>query len=214
MWVWKVDDLVFGRHKNAATVFNTAGNYKVSLTYVSGATEKVATRTITVVEGLRAAFTYAPAVVDSDTVVAFTDVSVGNPTSWSWAFGDGTTSTAQNPTHQFAAGSFIVTLTVGNGKTTNSTSATLAVSPALTCWFSWTPDPAVQGEPVQFKDESIAAVRWLWNFGDGTTSTLRNPEHVFNTAGTFTITLTVWDTVGNSKSMSTMWMVPSPGATD
>jgi len=46
--------------------------------------------------------------------VAFTDTSTGSPTSWSWTFGDGGTSTAQNPSHQYAAGTFTVSLTATN----------------------------------------------------------------------------------------------------
>jgi hypothetical protein len=59
----------------------------------------------------RASFTFQRV----DTRVAFTDTSTGNPTSWTWDFGDGNGSTQQNPVHEFAPGdSYIVTLTVRN----------------------------------------------------------------------------------------------------
>jgi PKD domain-containing protein len=45
---------------------------------------------------------------------AFSDTSSGDPTAWSWDFGDGATSTVQNPTHRYAPGSYTVTLTASN----------------------------------------------------------------------------------------------------
>jgi PKD repeat protein len=62
--------------------------------------------------------------------VAFTDVSTGNPTSWSWTFGDGTTSTSQNPSHVYAAGgSYTVTLTATNLTGSRSANSTITVVP-------------------------------------------------------------------------------------
>jgi PKD repeat protein len=53
--------------------------------------------------------------------VAFTDLSTNGPTSWSWQFGDGGTSSGQNPSHTYNAnGLYDVTLTVSDGTTSNS----------------------------------------------------------------------------------------------
>ncbi|AMJ66335.1 hypothetical protein AXW84_13510 [Hymenobacter sp. PAMC 26628] len=54
--------------------------------------------------------------------VQFTDQTTNTPTAWSWNFGDGTTSTLQNPTHQFAAGTYTVALTATSAYGTSSTS--------------------------------------------------------------------------------------------
>lgn len=68
----------------------------------------------------------------TDQPVQFTDASTGNPTSWSWNFGDGETDAFQNPTHAFAAaGSFTVTLTAGNSTGSSNTSRVVTVSNAL-----------------------------------------------------------------------------------
>ena len=65
--------------------------------------------------------------------VAFTDTSTGEPTSWTWDFGDGTGSTAQNPTHTFAAaGDYAVQLTVANTAGSNTVSHTVTVQPVST----------------------------------------------------------------------------------
>jgi len=65
--------------------------------------------------------------------VDFTDASTGEPTSWSWDFGDGTTSTAENPTHTFtSAGDHVVQLTVANSAGSNTKSHTVTVQPVST----------------------------------------------------------------------------------
>ena len=61
--------------------------------------------------------------------VQFTDTSIGSPTSWSWNFGDGGTSTAQNPTHTFGTGTYQVSLTVSNSGGSNTKTQALVVSP-------------------------------------------------------------------------------------
>ena len=62
-----------------------------------------------------ASFTGAPTSGSAPLTVSFTDTSSGGPTSWSWDFGDGTSSTAQNPSKTYAAlGSYTVSLTVSN----------------------------------------------------------------------------------------------------
>lgn len=61
-----------------------------------------------------AAFTGTPTIGFAPLTVTFTDQSTGSPTSWAWDFGGGNTSTLQNPSHQFAAGTHTVTLTATN----------------------------------------------------------------------------------------------------
>ena len=67
---------------------------------------------------------------------------------------------------------------------------------------------ARSGQPglrVQFTDRSSSGceiVAWLWDFGDGSTSTEQNPTHVFLREGAFTVTLTVWDACGYSDSVT------------
>jgi formylglycine-generating enzyme required for sulfatase activity len=73
-----------------------------------------------------ASFTFSPASPAVNQSVQFTDASSGNPTSWSWSFGDGTTSSLQHPAHAYpAAGTYTVTLTVANTSGSNSTSRSL-----------------------------------------------------------------------------------------
>jgi PKD repeat protein len=76
-----------------------------------------------------AGFTWSPAAPAVSETVKFADLSTGTPKSWSWAFGDGTTSTLQNPSHAYAAaGTFRVTLTVKNAAGRNALTKTLTVA--------------------------------------------------------------------------------------
>ncbi len=79
-----------------------------------------------------AGFTANPSSGQAPLTVQFTDTSTGNPTAWSWNFGDGSTSSEENPSHTYeSAGSFAVELTVtGSGGQTSSTSETISVTNA------------------------------------------------------------------------------------
>ena len=72
--------------------------------------------------------------------------------------------------------------------------------------IGFSPDPAVVGEPAQFFDLSTSPgnsiVSWAWDFGDSMMSDVDKPIHVYDTAGTFTATLTVVDAAGASNSMT------------
>lgn len=77
---------------------------------------------------LEAQFTAVPTSGLAPLSVRFTDTSIGSPTSWNWDFGDGGTSTTQNPTHTYAtAGAFTVTLTVSNATTIDTASQVIDV---------------------------------------------------------------------------------------
>src|SRR5207249_3990491 len=139
----------------------------------------------------------------------------GSISAYSWTFGDGATSTAQNPSHTYAVGgTYTVTLKVtDNEGATASTSKSVTVTApnqpptaaftascsGLTCSFtSSSSDP----------DGSISA--YSWTFGDGATSTSQNPSHTYGAAGTYTVTLKVTDNQGATGSTSHSVTVSQP----
>lgn len=135
----------------------------------------------------------------------FTDASTdtdGSVTAWSWQFGDGGVSTEQSPAHGYSTpGTYTVSLAV-----TDDQGATTQTSRQVTA----TAAPPVQNQPPRadfevdcpqltclFSDRSTDAdggvVAWAWDFGDGSTSTDRNPSHAYAAGGTFQVRLTVTD---------------------
>ena len=130
------------------------------------------------------------------------------PTSWLWDFGDGNTSTLENPEHIYAVpGTYTVTLTSKNSAGSSTAVKQFLVTVTSTQHvvggpdISFTATPLVGSTPlvVQFTDQStLSPIRWVWNFGDGNTSTDQNPSHTYVTAGTFDVSLTATNTVGTN----------------
>jgi PKD repeat protein len=153
-------------------------------------------------------FSYA---VSPGLVVAFTDTSTDvdeDITEWSWSFGDGATSTAQNPSHTYAAkGSYAVTLTVMDAtERANSVTQSVYVASPPSASFTYLPPAPVNGSEVLFIDTSTdvdgTVVGWSWTFSDGGTSIARHPRHTYPASGTFTVSLTVTDDDGSTATTS------------
>jgi PKD repeat protein len=132
--------------------------------------------------------------------VEFRDTSGGNPTSWLWTFPDagpphGASTTLQDPLiHTFTApGTYIVSMVATNllGSSTASMGVTVVATSDVNFEADQTNIPP--GTTVTFTDLSVAGgTAWDWSFGAGEgSSAVQNPTHTYNTAGTFTVSLTV-----------------------
>ncbi|HRG53981.1 MAG TPA: PKD domain-containing protein, partial [Bacteroidia bacterium] len=137
-------------------------------------------------------------VVDSAKGCAPFKVKFANQsTSWTdyvWDFGNGdTTSVIPSPTHVYTVpGTYKVKLLTVNKfcNTIDSTFLTITVYPSINADFDLVNIKCT--DSVTFTDKSFAnPVSWLWNFDDGTSSTLQNPVHVYKTTGSYTAQLTV-----------------------
>ncbi len=228
-WNWNFGDgSTNSTIENPSHTYANAGTFTVSLTVTSsGGATSSKSGTITVTNStpppppLAAGFTANPTSGQAPLTVQFTDTSTGNPTAWSWNFGDDSTnSTIENPSHTYAnAGTFWVTLTVtGSGGATSSQSGTITVTnstpppPPLAASFTANPSSGQAPLTVQFTDTSTGnPTAWSWNFGDGSTgSTTENPSHTFNKAGNFTVTLTVTGAGSATSSKSETITVSNP----
>ncbi len=140
--------------------------------------------------------------------VNFTDQSIGTIDTWLWDFGDGSTSSEQNPTHTYLAeGSFDVSLTVsfeGNSNTERKDGfITTTLPPVGTVPIANFIADQTLGPPpldVQFTDLSTGdPTGWLWEFGDGSASIEQNAAHTYRVEGMFTVTLTVSNSPGSDS---------------
>lgn len=134
-WVWDfgttgVTGGQTATSQNPTRSFTTTGTHTISLTATNanGSGVSQQTITVTVVGPPTASFNVSPSPAQVGQSVLFTDTSSGSPTSRSWNFGDGSTSTAIGPTHTYASpGSYVVALTVTNSQGSNTTTRSLTV---------------------------------------------------------------------------------------
>lgn len=157
---------------------------------------------------VQAGFTVANVNVCKNLPVQFTDTS-NFASTWLWDFGDGTTSTQQNPVHVYANnGTYAVRLTVSYNGCIDSENklAYITVSDAVQFTFSGDDQSACDApHTVNFTDSTTAgASGYLWEFGDGNTSTSPDPTHTYTTEGSFNVSLTVYNSQGcaNKKTLN------------
>ncbi len=155
--------------------------------------------------GCHAVFGFA-ASADSLTI-AFTDASTSSNTitSWSWDFGDGHTSTEQNPSHTYAHnGTYAICLTIHDDHGCSATAChQVSVHGITTATCEASFHIAVDGLLIHFTDASIGSntiTSWSWDFGDGHTSTEQNPSHTYAHNGSYAICLTIHDDHGCSAT--------------
>jgi len=195
-WSWTFGDGGTSTQQNPIHTYAAAGPYTVSLTAKNSAGENTTSKVVTIGGLPQADFDFQ----DAGLKVNFVDRSTGTPTSWAWTFGDGATSTDQNPVHTYsAAGTYTVGLKAKNAAGESSTSKPVTVTPG-------TPPAAkfgatINGNQVNFVDQSTGnPTAWAWTFGDGGTDSSQNPVHVYAGAGSYTVTLKVTNAAGSNST--------------
>ena len=209
---WNFGDGTTSTAQNPSKTYSNAGIYTVKLTATGPGGSNTATKTnyISVTAPTTtapiASFTAGPASGGAPLLVTFTDTSAGSVTNRSWNFGDGTTSTAQNPVKTYGApGTYTARLTVGNSS--GSTSATKTISAtaiAPVASFSANPRSGAAPLAVSFTNTSTGTITsYSWSFGDGGTSAAPNPTYTYAKAGTYTVSLATTGPAGsNTKTQA------------
>jgi PKD repeat protein len=210
-WKWDFGDGSKSTEQNPVHLYSVAGNYNVTLEATGAGGTSTRTKFVTLSTGtpVAAAFDYE---VDPNNPmnVQFFDRSTGNPTSWSWEFGDGSTSSARNPMHTYPAGStYTVKLVASNAYSSGTVSRFVNTAPsAPTADFDWD----ATGKTIQFVNKSMNATSLEWDFGDGTKSTETNPSHEYANAGSYPVTLTAKNAGGSATAGKIVQTDPIPAA--
>jgi PKD repeat protein len=220
-YAWDFGDGNTGTGVSPAHTYGTAGTYTVALTVTDndgGNDTATTTATISDVPQLApVADPNGPYTGAVGAPVQFDGSGSNDPdgtiVAYDWDFGDGNTGAGVNPAHNYAAaGTYTVALTVtdNDGLTdTATTTATIAdVPPQPPVADPNGPYSGTVGDPVQFDgsgsfDPDGTIVSYLWDFSDGSTGAGQNPIHIYSTAGTYTVALTVTDNDGLTNTATT-----------
>ncbi len=207
-WVWSFGDGGTSTSPEPIHTYTTQGLYTVTLT----ATNSAGSNTTSLNNYITATqVTMIPTALFKSTVtsgyepltVQFVDASTNSPISWVWSFGDGATSTLQDPVHTYtAAGNYAVTLTASNdmGSNTITQPGYITVNAAIPL-ASFTSNVTSGSNPlsVQFTDTSNnTPTGWYWTFGDGDTANSQNPVHTFTGVGSYVVSLGVSNSAGSN----------------
>ena len=204
-WLWDFGDGHTADGPNPSHTFSGVQSYEVRLTVIGPMGTSSRVHTVVAGQALSAAFTMDVNDGVSPLTVHFTDTSVGVINSWDWDFGDSSMhSTMQNPSHTYTGTgptTFTVTLTITGTFGTSSISHTVTLEHVVAAAFNYSPSSGNIPLTVNFTDESLGTISsWDWDFGDGGPhSSLQNPSHVFSSASTFAVKLTVTGPFGTDN---------------
>ena len=209
-YLWDFGDSASSTMENPNHIFANTGEYQVCLTI----TDSVGT-TCTYCEYIyveqngdgNGCEAYFYSYTDSSSVnsLNFSNYSSGISNSYSWDFGDSTTSNLENPNHVFAnMGAYIVCLTVTDS---NGTSCTYCENVYVggngnecQAYFYSHPDSSSENSIHFWNHSTGSSTTYSWEFGDSTTSNLENPNHVYAVTGVYQVCLTITDSSGFSCS--------------
>ena len=216
-WNWDFGNGQLSSIRNPVVYYTQPGVYTVRLIVKNafGVDEEVKTSLITVTPASNASFSANLTTACAPATIQFTDQSTTPPgagaiTSWKWDFGDGNTSTQQNPTHTYTStGFYTVSLQITNStgcqsfssigryiRIVNGIAADFTVSQPGTCRPPFL---------INFTDQSSGPgnLTYSWTFGNGNPgSTLKNPTSTYAAAGNYNVQLDVQSDLGCRGSIT------------
>ncbi len=201
-WIWDFGDNTVSYEQNPIHTYNLTGDvnvFTVTLTIQNADTSCNSTYSLCIYLGgtgnCLSQFQAMPN--PTGNTVNFLDMSMGNPDSWFWDFGDGNSSTQQNPTYTYSQpGIYNACLSIYKADSScfDMSCQTVLVGQSSDCLaqFTYYPDSLNYEFGLQFIDLSYGQLTdWSWSFGDGTASTEQNPMHIFAAEGIYEVCLTV-----------------------
>jgi PKD repeat protein len=222
-WQWDFGDGNIATGASPTHTYVAAGDYTVTMiiTDDNGCSDtRIRTDLISITNVASVGFNANPRTACSApfTVSFNSNVNPSGSYTYLWDFGDGNTSSVPNPNHTYTSnGDFDVSLTItdvnGCSETRNRNNFVLINNP--TAAFTALNTTACTGTNIAFLNSSAGADSYLWNFGDGTTSTAANPSHAYALPGTYSVSLTANNSAGcNDTHIETAYITinPSPAA--
>jgi len=200
-YTWQMGDNTELTGTSVNHSYATAGNFTVTVTYQTANGSKTLSYDITV----GAAITGDISTIVTDKIVSFTPNLTGGEGEFSyrWDFGDNNSSSNSHPSNTYENyGNYTVTLTVVDQTNQAFTfNHQVKVESVLTTGFSQTKSFL----KVNFTSTTTGgdeSYTYAWDFGDGSTSELKDPSHTYSTAGSYTVKLTATDGTGGSVESS------------
>ena len=200
-WSWDFGDGNLSSAQNPTHDYMANGTYNVTLSITDNLGNTLSKITPVTIAGL-----VTPVVnLGADTTICSMDaltLDAGNPGStYEWSFGGETTQTVLA---DFPA-TYAVKVTGANGCVSSDT-LVLNMNPSLLANFGYALTGACLPQTVDFSDSTtvcgVTIDSWAWDFGDGQTSSAPSPTHIYTGNGTYAVTLTVTDNLGNSLTSS------------
>ena len=220
-WSWNFGDGVTSTDSNPSHKYSGTGTFTVTLTVSGPAGDDTKTKQITVSNAEPvASFSYSPPNPVAGQTVAF-DASAsydpdGSISSYSWNFGDGNTSTEQNPSHLYTSnGTYTVLLSVTDNDGTSSSAQKIVTvnaqggnTPPVPS-FDYSPSSPAPGDEITFDasastdaDGIIELYRWDWNSDGNYDDEYTSPDavHTWYESGEYNVTLQVKDNNGSANT--------------
>lgn len=191
-WDWGNGNTSFGQSPDPIT-YDTWGTYTITLTVDNGICADQISQDVIIDVPLPVADFEGMESGCQPVTVQFVNTSEFG-LQYIWDFGDGQTSAAENPVHTyFVPGTYTVSLTViGHGGETDVEvkESVIEVYPQAVAFFTANPlNVTVPNNPVNFFNLSTNATDYLWDFGDGNYSQETDPQHYYQSIGTYWVTL-------------------------
>ncbi|MET7001268.1 PKD domain-containing protein [Chitinophaga defluvii] len=207
--LWEFPDGTTATNAVAVKTFPLAGTYTVKLTSSGDGCQASTTKTIVVNELPKVDFSATPPAGCSTPFKTTFTSNAPNTVAWRWAFGDGTSGTAQHPAKTYTQeGDFDVKLwaatATGCADSITRRKYIQVHTPEVTIQTSGSGGCIpydVTFTPVVTASEAVAS--YAWNLGDGTTANVQQPKHQYTKEGNFTVTLEITTTSGCKRTATT-----------
>ncbi|MCF8331083.1 MAG: C10 family peptidase [Bacteroidales bacterium] len=201
---WDFGDNNYANNTQPKHTYSVAANYTVHLTSANSTGSDTTSESIVILPAPvpSAEFEADTVSVAAGTDTKFYDLTTNQPSQWEWDFGDGYTSSYQNPTHQYQdTGHYTIKLVVTNSYGADSIIKQNYIyvyqSPPIAD-FTVSNTSTVDGQSIQFIDQSKGIVdNYYWEFGDGNSSSKRYPTHAYSNPGVYTVSLMVTNSAGS-----------------